>query len=91
MEILTKAIRDQWDVCTDVEDAMKKFLNFSKGQLRYFSGQMEEMVLVMAAQTLKEQGVTARCLEDETFEDIVEAIRELEEAEDIPETERGQK
>ncbi len=91
MKTLFKAVRDQWQTCTDVEDAMKRFLNFSKGELRYFHGRKEEMVLVMAAETLKEQGVTARCLEDPTFEDIVEAIRDLEEAEETPETERSSK
>ena len=64
MDVLVKAVREQWETCTDVEHAMSKYLNLNKGQLKYFFGQKEEMLLVMAAETLKKQGVTARCLED---------------------------
>ena len=91
MKTLVKAVREQWETCTDVENAMRKYLNFNKGQLRYFHGGKEEMVLVMAAESLKQQGVTARCLEDPTFEDIVDAIKEIEDTEDVPETERSEK
>lgn len=88
MKTLVKAIKEQWETCSDVEDLMSKFLNFSIGQLKYFTGRKEEMILVMAAQTLKRQGVTARSIEDPVFEDIVEAVKELEEDEVKEETER---
>ena len=91
MDVLVKAVREQWETCTDVEHAMSKYLNFNKGQIKYFFGQKDEMLLVMAAETLKEQGVTARCLEDPTFENIADAVREIEDTEDTAETERREK
>ncbi len=91
MQMLIKAIKNQWEACRDVEEAMKKFLNMTKGQLRYSYGCRDEMILIMAAEVLRKEGVTAKNLEDLSFDEIVSGIKDLEETEDIEETERTEK
>ena len=84
MKTLVNAIRREWKTCKDVEQSLDKYLNQNKGQLKYFRGQRDEVVLSMAVEILKEQGVTARSVEDPIFVEMAEAIRNTEEVKVIP-------
>ena len=82
MEVLVKTIKNQWETCCDIEDAMKRYLNMNHGQLKYFYGSREDYILITAAEELKKRGVSARNMEDSAFNEIVKAIRNSEEETD---------
>ena len=84
MKTFVDAIKREWKTCKDVEQSLDKYLNQNKGQLKYFHGQRDEVVLSMAVEILKEQGVTARNVEDPVFVEMAEAIRNTEEVRVIP-------
>lgn len=88
IKTFVNAIRREWKTCRDVEQSLDKYLSKNKGQLRYFCGQREEVILSMATEILKEQGVTARNVEDPIFAEMAEAIRNTEEVKVIPKRRR---
>ena len=88
MKTFVDAIRREWKTCKDVEQSLDKYLNQNKGQLKYFCGQREEVILSMATEILKEQGVTARSVEDPIFAEMAEAVKNTEEVRVIPKRRR---
>jgi hypothetical protein len=88
IKTFVNAIRREWKTCKDVEQSLDKYLNMNKGQITFFRGQREEVILSMATEILKEQGVTARSIEDPIFEEMAEAIRNTEEVKVIPKRRR---
>ena len=88
IKTFVNAIRREWKTCKDVEQSLDKYLNMNKGQITFFRGQRDEVVLSMAVGILKEQGVTARSVEDPIFAEMAEAIRNTEEVKVIPKRRR---
>lgn len=88
MKTFVDAIRREWKTCKDVEQSLDKYLNMNKGQITFFRGQRDEVVLSMAVEILKEQGVTAKNVEDPIFAEMAEAIRNTEEVKVIPKRRR---
>ena len=79
MRILTESIHNVYSSYRSVEDEIKKYLSMNAGQLQYFSGNQEQVVLAMAAKILKERSVSYSDENNPTFKQIVNVVRKTSE------------